>query len=92
MEILQFLISFLSNEFGIDLSPILNSIKNNGFDIKSILSEINPQTIEKVLGTLGNIFKNQNPTNFSGDNNLLPISSFADDITVSSLNEYFSEI
>lgn len=89
MEILQFIISFLDEEFNLNLSPLINSVKENGFDIKSIISSLSPETIESILSAVGGFFKNQNPTNSSGDNYLSPISGIADEFTVSSLNGYF---
>lgn len=91
MEILQLLVSFLLENLGIDLSSIIEEVKENGFNIQSILKSISPDTIESIMSSVGNLFKNNVPTEDGGDYGLSPIISFADEWTVTTLNDYFLE-
>ncbi len=93
MEILQFLISFfLKNGGGEKFAPVFNLLKQNDFDVKKILSNLNFESIAPILQTF-NFEQNKNsPEDFtSGENySLSPISQFCDKEIILCLNNYFS--
>ena len=93
MEILQFLLSYILKENNLGaLSPILEKLKDGNFDLKNIISNINPQTIFPLISSLmGSFTENKNPSSFSSkEEGLTPLSSFADREIVDCLNCYFS--
>lgn len=86
MEILQFLLSFLLKDFN-NLSPILSHLSENGFDLKSAISNL---SLDKLAPILSSFFsQKESPTNnnFVGLN---PIANIADKEIVYTLNKYFS--
>lgn len=92
MDLLQFLISFFTKEFGEEkLAPILNAIKDNSFNLSALL---NPEFLSIIMPLLSEFFIKQNntPTAFSvGDEyRLSPISRIADENIIYQLNRYFS--
>ena len=94
MEILQFLLSFLSKNNGLEgLKPIISLFQNGKFNLSDLLKNLTPQTLKPIIERLfkSNSFKNQNPTENSVGNNygLNPIAPFADKDIVYSLNKYF---
>lgn len=92
MEILQFLLNFFLEEYGDkSFAPILESLKNNSFDIASTLKNLNPQTLTPILKTFMNFGNNKAPENL-GAQGLNPIVGFADEKIVRSLNKYFLAI
>jgi hypothetical protein len=92
MEILQFLIDFFIKELGEEkLAPVFNALKNNSFDLKSLL---NPQMLATIMPIIQEFFQSQNktPTDFSvGEEfKLSPIALIADKDIVYTLNKYFT--
>ena len=50
MEILQFLLSFLAEEFGKgDFAPIVNFLKENSFDFEKILQNFSPIKLIPII-------------------------------------------
>lgn len=94
MEILQFLLSFFLEEYGgQDFEPLLNAFKENSFDVKKVLSSIDPKDILPVVMKFMNSFgKNESPTeNPVGQSyGTAPISDVADKEIVDILNNYYS--
>ena len=92
MEILQFLISLLSNEQNSKiLAPIFEILKQNSFDLKRVLSNINPQVLVPIIKEfMANM--NNRPTDTVGRNNgLIPISNIADKDIIFCLNKYLGQ-
>ncbi|MBE7086704.1 MAG: hypothetical protein E7369_00205 [Clostridiales bacterium] len=88
MELLQFILSFFLKEFGLsNLEPIIDGLKNNSLDLKSILSTLTPEMLSPILNGL---FKKQDPSPNEGSKGVSPIISFADKQIVDTLNAYFA--
>lgn len=92
MELLQFLLSFLSKEFGGgNFEPIFNLFKNNSFDLKKTLSNLDLSAISSLMKDFA--FSNKtapSKSSFERASGLSPITSFADKEIVAKLNCYFS--
>ncbi len=96
MEILKFLLSFFLEEYGGEkLMPIFNALKENSFDIKKTLQNINPETAAPILkslfdGGFKGVFGNAEKSSPTGKTyGLEPISEIADKEIVYTLNKYF---
>ena len=87
MNLLQILTSILK-ELPVDLSWILDLLKENNFDLKNILSRLD---IEKVLPIVME-FINKKDFVKPKSSYLSPISSVADKEIIYTLNKYFSSI
>lgn len=93
MEIFQFLLSYFLKNSNLDtLAPIIENLKQNNFDLKKVLSNLNPESIMPMLSTLmKNFGQNKNPSpSFYEEEGLNPISDFADKQVIDCLNCYFS--
>lgn len=90
MEILQNLLSFFLNQFNDGkFKPLFELLKNNSFDIKKALGNLNLDAIAPIIQEL---MKNNNsrPTQTVGrDYGLNPIAKIADKDIVYTLNQYF---
>lgn len=94
MEILQFLLSFLCKDSRFTaFAPLLEKLKESNFDIKSLLSNLNPETLLPFLsGVMGSFNQTKNPSpSHCEEEGLEIISSFADKQIVECLNCYFSQ-
>ena len=90
MEILQFLISFFLNEYGGKFKPILEELKNNNFDFKKTLSNLNLEVIAPIIKEfMENNIKNRPAENLQSEVGLSPIINVADNEIVQTLNKYF---
>ncbi len=90
MEILQNLLSFFLNEYnGGKYKPIFDLLRNNSFDIKKTLSNLNLDAVAPLIKE----FMQQNNTrpvqNTERDYGLNPIAKIADKDIVYTLNQYF---
>lgn len=95
MEILQFLLNFILKEYnGGKYQEIFKLLQENSFDVKNILRNGNPETLEPILKTIFSVFsKNQNesPKNYSEESfGLNPIIKIADKEIVYALNKHFA--
>ena len=92
MEILQFLAQLLTNEQNSKLlAPIFELLKQNSFDIKKVLSNINPQVLAPIIKEFMSNMNNR-PTDTVGRNNgLIPISNIADKDIIFCLNKYLGQ-
>ena len=89
MEILQFLLSFLSKELGNDgLTQIFNAFKQNNFDLKQVIKNLTPDMLAPIIKTF---MQNKNRPEYSKGRNfgLSPVAGFADKDIVFTLNKYF---
>ena len=91
MEILQLLISFLAKEYGKDFEPIFNHLKENNFDIKSAIKNIDISALIPLLERfIFNETKNRPCQTQERDiQGLKPITQIADKDIVYTLNKYF---
>ncbi|MBR1967969.1 MAG: hypothetical protein IKA11_01065 [Clostridia bacterium] len=91
MEILQFLLSLISKNFGGGiLEPIINILKDNSFDIKKALNSLSPETLAPIVKQFMKMNENKNPTEHVGlGEGLKPIANIADKNIVYTLNRYF---
>ena len=83
MDLLSFLLSFLSEQF--KNSPILKSFSENGFDLQAILNNLNLEDVTALIGQIINSRQQQVEREF----NTKPIINIADKEIVYSLNRYF---
>ncbi len=91
MEILQFLISFFLKEYGGDkILPVFECLKQNSFDLKKTLQNLNPEILAPILQSFMEKRQNNNPRSENGGFGLEPINSVADKKIVGCLNGYFS--
>lgn len=92
MEILQFLLSFLSKGLGEDFSGLFNHLKNNDFNLKKVLQNIDLSVVLPLIEKfILNGQKNTRSENFQERNiaGLNPIAQIADKDIIYSLNKYF---
>ena len=90
MEILQFLISFLLEEYkDSTFAPILKQVKEHGFNLKSILSNLTPDMVAPIIRTFMQGLNKNSPTEPVGQYGVKPIINFADKDIVNTLNCYF---
>jgi hypothetical protein len=88
MEILQFLLSFLVNEFGGEYKELFENFQKNGFNLQELLKSIKPEMIAPLIKKLFSTEKNFNPSYKERVEGLSPIKSFADENIISTLNQY----
>ena len=92
MEIIKALLSFILGDKAESLSPILDGLKENSFDLVKFLGNLDLEKIAPVikefLGT-----ENSSAPNFDAgfppQNKLSAIEKIADEKIVATLNEYF---
>jgi hypothetical protein len=92
MDILEFLLgNFLDNDKKNTVKSLIEVLKNNSFDLKSILTANNLSAILPLIKDLSFLWEKKNPTESVGQyHNLSPIAPFADREIVYSLNRYLS--
>lgn len=94
MEILQFLLSFLTKNLNTSfLAPIFELFKNNNFDLKSVLNNLDVSAIMPVLKEIFSSFNMKSPTQTVGQNvyGLNPIANVADKDIIYTLNKYLGQ-
>ena len=91
MEILQFLLSFFMSEMGGGkLEPVLKALKENNFDIKSLLKNLNPEIIAPIIKDFMSKNEQNRPSGTHGRSvGLSPVAGIADKDIVYTLNKYF---
>ena len=92
MEILRFLLSFFENKYqNGKYKPIIELLKNNDFDLSSVIKNFNPSDFAPIISTFFNEGEKKSSEVFSSDDNgLLPVSSFADSDVIYALNKFFA--
>ncbi len=89
MEILEFLLSFLANEYaGGKYEPIYKALKDTDFNFSEMLKKLDISALSPVIEEVGKIFSTKKPQETSCG--LEPIIPVADKAIVSGLNEYLS--
>ncbi len=92
MEILQFLTTLLANEQNLKiLTPILELLKQNSFDLKKVLSNVNPQVLAPIIKEFMTNINNRSTDTIERNNGLTPISNIADKDIIFSLNKYLGQ-
>ena len=89
MELLQFLLSFFSSNYGDGkFEPILSLLKENSFNVGETLKNIKPEMIAPIISEFA--FKNKTSPSFNDGevSGLKPIESIADKNIVDCLNCY----
>lgn len=91
MEILRFLISFFLKEYGGEkFAPLLNELSKNNFDLKSLLNNVNLESLAPLLSAfMKNTTKNRPTESAERNYSLAPIAGIADKDIVYTLNKYF---
>lgn len=91
MEILQFLLSLLNENYSIGWAkPVLELLQKNSFDIKKTLSCLSPETIAPIVKEFLKTANKKPPTeHVGGGYGLSPIAEIADKDVVYTLNKYF---
>lgn len=93
MDFINMLLSNLPTTITEKLSPIINLLKENNFNINSLLSPKVLSTIIPVVEQFLGFLNNKSPTDSVGrDNYLDPIAFVADREIVYTLNRYFSNM
>ncbi len=95
MDLLQILSFFLKESNLAGLSPIIELLQNNSFDIAKTLKSLNMDTLAPLIRAFMSGMNNsakENPTESSvGDiHGLNPIANIADKNIVYTLNKYFA--
>ncbi len=92
MEILQFLTQFFANEQSSKiLVPIFELLKQNSFDLKRTLSNIDPNSLRPIIQEFMSRMNNRPTNNVERNNGLSPISNIADKDIIFSLNKYLGQ-
>lgn len=93
MEILQFLLSFFSDQNNFDkFSGLINAFKENSFDLNSVLKNIDLKSVLPIIKELLFGMQNKSPTDLVGQGEgLTPIANIADKDIVFVLNKYLGQ-
>lgn len=93
MELLQFLLSFLTNDKNTNfLTPIIELLKNNFSGVFDALKGLDLSSIIPIISQVFSSLNNFSPTNNVGLNQgLTPIANIADKDIVYTLNKFLSE-
>jgi len=92
MEILQNLLSLLTNGNASALKPIIELLAKNSFDIKKVLSSLDLNSIMPIVKEfLASTNKKSPTTEYSSAVGLDPIALIADKEIVYTLNKYFHD-
>ena len=89
MEIIKALLSFILGDGAETLTPLLDALKENSFDLIKFLNNVDP---EKIAPVFSEFFGAKDPaTNFDAPppEKLSAIEKIADEKIVATLNEYF---
>ena len=88
MDLLQFLLSFFKEEYGDKYKNVIELVQNNSFDIKSILKNLNFETVLPIIKDIFGGIKNFSPHQKVQAEGLSPIKNIADEKIIFALNEY----
>lgn len=90
MEILQILLKFFTEEGGGGaLSPIIKLLKDNSFDVKKTVSNLNVETVAPIIKEF--LFSSASKNAVPNGVGVAPISNVADKDIVYTLNKYLGE-
>ena len=92
MEILQFLLSFLANEYGQGkYKSLFELLQQNSFDIKSTLKNADLSTLAPVFMDFMSMQIKNSPHPVGESFGLLPLDNIADKKIIECLNCYLGE-
>lgn len=94
MDIEYILNNFLKGDMKDKISPVLEMLAKNNFDISKVIKNLDVTTVAPLLGSLFEAFsarKGAAQTAQAAANPLAPISSVADRDIIYSLNRYLAE-
>lgn len=95
MEILQFLLVFLLDEYGgKELEPLLDTFRENEFDIKKSLKNISPKELVPIIKFFLSYQeqKKHSPKDDERFIKLSPIKKIANSTIYNCLNQYFENL
>ncbi len=92
MDLLQFITSLLGNDDIVKLfSPIIELLRQNSFDIKKVLSSLDPEMIRPIIEEFMKNINNRPAQSAERTNGLKPISNIADKDIIFALNRYLAD-
>ena len=92
MDLEQLLATLFGNDkFITALSPIIEHLRQNSFDIKKTLASLNPEMLRPIVKEFMSNMNNRPTTFVERDAGLVPISNIADKDIVYALNRYLGQ-
>ncbi|MBE7081317.1 MAG: hypothetical protein E7372_02015 [Clostridiales bacterium] len=92
MDLLQFITSLLGNDNMVKLlSPIIELLRQNSFDIKKVLASLDPEMLKPIIEEFMKSINNRPAQSAERTNGLQPISNIADRDIVFALNKYLAD-
>lgn len=96
MEILRFILNFLLKNYNDgSIADIFKLLEENSFDIKRVLQNASPETLEPIFKKLFSVFskgQKESPKDYNFESyGLKPIINIADKEIVYALNKYFAD-
>ncbi len=92
MDLLQFITSLLGNDNMLKLlSPIIELLKQNSFDIKKVLASLDPEMLKPIIEEFIKSLNNRPAQSAERIDGLQPISNIADRDIIFALNRYLAD-
>ena len=89
MEIIKALLSFILGDGAETLTPLLDALKENSFDLIKFLNNVDPEKIAPVFNEFFGAKEPASDFNATSPEKLSAIEKIADEKIVATLNEYF---
>ena len=92
MDLLQLLTTLFGNDsFMSKLSPIIEHLRQNSFDIKKALASLNPEMLKPIVEDFMKNINNRPAQSAERIDGLKPICNIADKDIIFVLNKYLSQ-
>ena len=92
MDLLQFITSLLGNDKMVKLlSPIIELLRQNSFDIKKVLASLDPEMLKPIIEEFIKSINNRPAQSTERIDGMQPISNIADKDIVFALNKYLAD-
>ncbi len=92
MDLLQFITSLLGNDNMVKLlSPIIELLRQNSFDIKKVLASVDPEMLKPIIEEFMQSINNRPAQSAERIDGLQPISNIADKDIIFTLNKYLAD-
>ena len=92
MDLLQLLTTLFGNDKFIGtLSPIIEHLRQNSFDIKKVLASLDPEMLKPIIEEFIKSINNRPAQSAERIDGLQPISNIADRDIVFALNRYLAD-
>ena len=92
MDLLQFITSLLGNDKMVKLlSPIIELLRQNSFDIKKVLASLDPEMLKPIIEEFIKNINNRPAQSAERIDGMQPISNIADRDIVFALNKYLAD-